>query len=798
MSATTGFARTSIQYRLRRGLACALVVLALAACGGGGGGGSDSGDGSGSGGDGSTSLSPSEAAEAIKRVDTSGAQGYVVTGGDDDTASGAAVAEGVTHSDVVTAAETAVDLEPDSIYKVTDDGRLVRAPVEDGSGDEVPRGTVRPFAVRNANDAFIIMVFEIPGLDAGDWCVAADGCNDNLVPYLVRKADGAAFDASPVYGNLSNALTTPTPNEEGSYRLGALPEVQTDSSGNMFTWVPSVPWTGDSDYEPNVSRIDISDIDNGNVTASTLQDTDSIESFAVDGAGDYMLYEGGRLSDDVEVLRMVDVSSGVRSEVQPAIGSAVETAQVIGDHQGNTYVIAHNTATNGGDDVYRISQNDAEEPVATDLGNLTAVSVCGCEFASDSWPLFIDDGSDYERLIVNGREIVVDTNNGEAVELALDRTNSSGEPLPTLYYHDGVTEILSDIREARISGRYIWFFGTEGATGLDAIVRYEPLSEATKTFNDFTDPDTGSTLEINSFEVLSIDRVFFEGLRVVDGAQVIGEIAGDGTVTITDTVAADEPEVFTLAPISPADFVVIDGAVRDWALDMRVTDDDSGDAGDGDDLAFYSQQTGNEDYLGLVEFDGAIGLDNRTRVRINGTHGLRIDDDASTIVPIDGADAYVTGEPQTLTDVGGESAIGEAVEFRVPQAALGDPEAFDATIARVGDGDVEDLTESKEGGKFTITVAMATPLGVGENAGEVKLSLDGGSYTLRIDTDSVDFTDHTGRSDQTMSLNDIGGNIIRSDREVVIELPESAVGSPETVQPEEISTEALPDELATP
>lgn len=738
-----------------------LIVLTflLTGCGGGGGGGNsdnDDGDRSPSG------NTAQELARALSIVDTSNAEGYMITGNDADTTSSASV-----DAQTVVRIANTITLEANSLYKVTADGTLERATIQDDGGDELPRGSIRPIELKDINEDYMMMWFWIPGLsgdEAGSESLLYD---EDVVAYLVRKEDGAAFNASEILLNAALGLGQTDDNEVVMETNRV--RFETDSRGNLFyaVYIDEFANTAIS-----VLRVDLSGVDSGEVTARDLQDLDNIGTFASDGDGDFVAYSGSnRLNPEQDVFRMIDMESGSISNLLGTFSQS-EPNGFYRDFKGNVYALGEGTVSNS---VYRIEQDGNGEPQVTYLADLNVTSTTGA-VPSPTTNIFTErqQGTDradgVERLVLDGREFLV-WNDGVGrkdqviYEVAMDAEDGSGNPEPRVIGHDGVFGELSDIRESRVSGNYIWQFGTGANTGTDTIARYNPLTETVVLFEALTDPNTGGELDISDFRVLSSDRVFFQAQRLNDSATVIGEISVDGDITITDVVEADEPSVFVLKPINPTDFIVVDGFVKDWATDLRVVEDASGDATTGNDLRYYSQRTGNGNYFGLIEFEDDIASDILTRVRINDAWELRITESSAVLAAFDASTGLMTGTASSLESLGGAAAVNEAVEFRVPESELDSPSSYAVSAERVGDRYITSLSSALDNDVHTIEVGMGTPIG------DATLEVDlGNGYALVMDDQTAE-TDNGSGADPAQSYDP-------TEELLTIEIDDGDIGSP--------------------
>ncbi len=690
-----------------------IFAVTLSSCGAGGGGGNEA-------------KTFDDLAAMVKKMDVSGAQGFVLTG---SSGAAAKASSRMAKTALTKAADNVITLEENSIYKVTDDGRLERVPVTDEMGSEVPRGTVQPFDIRDLDGLYVIFWFKI----GGEW---------EPVPYLVHKPTGLAYRASDVIP--AHYLNENTVRKEFHY--------ERDASGNLY-------FDNNNSYFSRVMMVDGSGIGSGALTARKLEIPEwDISSWAVDANDSFLVYTG-KSADGSAVCRFLDIRSGVLTNM-----FSIDT-NILCDYwglgpDGKVY------GRNKQGEAIRIERGADNKPLVYTIGYFLWTWASDGRSMKSSLPGFYTD----ERHIIGGKEFFFHNGSGEryAIEIDLDQAK--------IVEHDLPRKELSLIKKSDISGNFIFYVGTSSTTSSDVILRYDPISMTATTF----DPGADYDMNLDRVKVLGPDTIWFEALRLSDQAKVIGKMASDGTVTILDVVVATEPQIIIMEAIHPTDFLTINGDVQEWSLDKRIQQDIASDAVQGDDLRYYSEQKSKTNYFGLVEFEeNKVSSDSITRITIDDMYQIRIGSSSSEFRNL------LTDTSSMLRNIGGISAIGTAVEFSVPLNALTGATLKDIKVARVKEdifGDVSTITPVKNGTDWTLTLGMATPLG--DATVEIELV---GSYVLRFDKTVAMIDDGITQNDLTT----LGGSIVypASDGgDITVVIPVAAIGSPAGLSPAEQSS----------
>ena len=182
------------------------------------------------------------------------------------------------------------------------------------------------------------------------------------------------------------------------------------------------------------------------------------------------------------------------------------------------------------------------------------------------------------------------------------------------------------------------------------------------------DPETDSVTTItpsNQYDLLKISandagKVTVLALRLTDQAVILGELNEDGTLTEIDIQEPGDPAFINLIQINLTQTISIDGKANDWPTTFRVITDDAGDALSGDDLVFYSQDSGVNDTVGLIEFDGNINTEHQTLLTLSNEYDLLIRSNPTLIDKVH--DQWIN-----IDSLRSQTAIDEVIEFKIPK-----------------------------------------------------------------------------------------------------------------------------------
>ena len=603
------------------------ILLMIFSSGCGGGGGSSSGDGG----------SSIDYASKVRALDLSGAEGIYITGGSSQSSSSATLnAEALTTQSIEKTA-AAVDLDPNSIYKITNDGRLERVAIEDKDGNELPRASVQPVLIQDLNSLYLVLWLKIAGSSAGE----------HAIPYLVHKNTGFAYGAADVVYNAQK--TTTIDNEEV---WEAHPSIQWDKENNFYVNHMNTEGTKASIY-----KIDTSTLGDSTLTVTEIPSAYSLGGdtrWMVDKTGEFIVFGGWNGSQDLPV-RYLSISTGTLYNINTQVSSELEPSWIIGLDDKVYTTVGHDNDQNVS--WYNISYNQNKEPVLTETADTNA------SFAP--WAR--------ERHIIGGKLFYMtkEVDSSFAIE-EIDPAKG------TVFHHaDSIREIftLEGMKNYVISNTDIYVFGQLKDIGANGFYKYNVLTRSgTKIV-----PEDG--YDIQKYTVLAGGSFVVEGVRLSDQAHFYGELAEDGTISVKSTVAIGAPKVLFMEAIRPADFMMIDGSPDDWPTSLRILNDAADDnSSTNGDLLYYSQTTTPTQYFGMLEYAEDLNESYYLRISFESNETLQFSDNNIS---------FLDTNSTQLSNAGGIEAKGSVIEFSMPLTTVATPNVVSVELfGQTATGDI--------------------------------------------------------------------------------------------------------------
>ena len=643
-----------------------------------------------------------ELSAKVHLIDFKNAQGFFITGSSADgitqaqstiireDGAKAIWTEESTYSINSVDADDAVDLEPNSLYTINGDGTLERATVNDENGAEIPRATVVPVGIEDINAQYLFLWLAIAASEDDEENIIV-----SLVPYLVHKSTGLAYNASDLMVLLTQGRGYYSYIPSAEYELEFLQgivqnllnqyplDVQWDDNGNLYV------------REGSVYKIDTSTLGSSSIEVVELPSIDIISiQWVVDKEGKFILYNVRDSSPTGNYARYLSIDNGSLYDLSAEMSGAFLPNWIIGLDQ-KIYT------TSSDNKMYKIEADINGAPVITDKGyvSYTATNPANANRVADNFS-HLGGGTMDLRHVVGGKLMVV---NHSYYTYDVDTTNA------TVHFHSSIKDAFSSgIESHKVSGDYIYYFGRLETTNTVGIFRYNPVTFEGEVISADVNYD------IREYEILGNGQFLIEGYRLSDQAYFYGELALDGSVTVTSTVAQGEAVILQMEAIHPTDFSLIDGNANDWPTDTRVLTDAAGDASqDGVDLLFYSEVVNGSNYFAMIEYDN--GSDQAFDVDITLVSGftLRMKSGEAKLLDSD------LNELSSLSAAGGTFAMGRVIEYSIPLNQIG---GVDATIGATSVeayseetfGSVESVSATFNTSDFDITLEMATPKGDAE------------------------------------------------------------------------------------
>ncbi len=576
-----------------------LIVLTVG-CGGGGDSSPENGD--------PQSNQDVDYSTLVHSLDLSGAQGIYITGdSSSDTGSRSYSAEKIQRAD------SEVDLDANSVYKITADGRLERVAIKDENGNELPRASVKPAYIKDLNSLYLIMWLELVSNSENQSEIEEHRAS----PYLIHKSTGLAYEASKiVYDATKTGL-------DKEYQFVGI-DIQWDENNNFYVKRSKMNSDGSPDTSKDTAtgnfesiyKIDTSTLGSGSLTVTELPSAYSFQNtkWMVDKTGEFIVF--GNTYDDL-TARYLSITTGAIHNIN------VKSRWVLGlDNKIYTYsdgMIGDENLT-----WYRIESDTNNQPLITEVAN-SASTPRNWVFSPES------------RYVIGGKLIYTD---GESFD-EVDPING------TVFHHSDSFPL--EIKEYVVGDNDIIILGKLQSTNTDGIYKYNVVNRT----GELISVDSG--FDVQKFKVLANGNFIVEGIRLVDQAYFYGELKTDGTVRVISTVAIGTPTVLVMEAIHPADFMLIDGSATDWSIDLRVLNDASADSGSSDgELLHYSQTTTSTQYFGMIEHGEDFNQSYYLQVIFEDGETLQFKDN------------NITFSFSTLSDAGGISSRGSVIEFSMP------------------------------------------------------------------------------------------------------------------------------------
>ena len=573
-------------------------------------------------------------ASKVHNLDLSGAQGLYITG--DSASSGAAspLRSEEYSADTIQKAANAVDLDPNSVYKITADGRLERVAIEDENGEELPRASVKPVKIQDLNSLYLVIWLKIEGDGSGG------------IPYLVHKSSGFAYNASKV---IWNASKTVQPDGTEVYEIYDQ-NIQFDRANNFYLKRTKIG-SDDMNFE-SIYKIDTSTLGSSSLTVTEIPSAYSFQntSWIVDDSGEFIVFGGRSATIGDSPVRYLSITTGAIHNINEEIDGTFDPYWIKGlDGKIYTSVINDMVCDDTVDQCvtwYRIEADTNHLPVITEVAKSNDVPM--------HWALGAN-----RRHVIGGKLIYI-----------TDDTSSFGieevDPVAGTVFHHyaSFSDVFTSVEKYVVSGSDIYIFGRLSSTTANGFYKYNVL---TRTGQAIT---VESGYDVHKFTVLADGSFLVEGIRLSDQAYFYGQLATDGTVTVTSTVALGAPTVLLMEAIKPADFMMIDGNPSDWPTSLRVLNDISGDSTKTDgDLLYYSQTTTSTQYFGMIEHGEDFNRSYYLHVTFENGEQLQFQEDNATILP-----------DNTLTEAGGIVSRGSVVEFSMPIDTVSTPNVLSVKL----------------------------------------------------------------------------------------------------------------------
>jgi hypothetical protein len=632
------------------------IIGSLSACGGGS---SDSGSSPTP----PVVTPPIDDTVAIHSVDLTDVQGVFMTG---DAPSQAKASKTSSRSSSISTtsviASTAV-YDTNTAYKILKDGTIEPITVTDSNGDENERGSISIVHIDEITANYKIVYFHVENPNVPD-----------AIPYLLHNESNRLFSLVDALGERNiDAIFGRDDGFEAKYLKVAATE---GKDGQLFL-----------DDDDTVHVISKPSADADTITATEIKDI--VGDWTITQDGKFILYAANNdYNTESDDIFAVSIENQSRYDMNSLMGEQLNTGRVmlsdkvINSFDGNTYLYDFNVE--GACTAYQIETGDDGLPsvkAKVEFTNVSAVDFAGTTCINDL-PL--------EQVTVNGVVYYVDSKfnlldidwNKKTFtnvtkynhnDFAGGQYNIPAELANEKTYVIGVPDSLTT------SGDYIYRSGEfaessnsyevldDGMVAMDYFasddVVMERINVKTGDTKVFFSQDSDYVLE--TVDAMADGSVYVTGKQLTTGVSFVGTLNESGFVSVTSSSGSYAlPEIIIMQPINTTDFLAVDGNPRDWNTDLRTLTDAVNDQTKGDlDLTFYSEDSGNGFYYGLVEHTGEVNDD--TKIELTLSNGDTLVSHNDTFIHYDDAQQVITSSNPAF-------AQGLNFEFKLSLTSIGE------------------------------------------------------------------------------------------------------------------------------
>lgn len=376
--------------------------------------------------------------------------------------------------------EASADSNDTALYMVTDSGTIDEITYE-GEAQETIEPGIAPSGIFPVNDEYFILQF--------DSTEAQNGLNPNASSYLCRKSDGATFILNDGDASFSANSNVGNPHLRCVWDYLNGRSIQTDREGDIY-YVGYGIRSG-AFFSERLIKIDISDPERITSTFHSAAQNEQVRAFQVSADG-HTLYSFQSQPGLASGMRIRSNSGALKN--LPGIDTAFWT----GSDGAFYYNVLPAGQSQGG--IHRVTADAAG--ALTD----TVVQTPGISITLAPWMVYLLSTAD-RILLVNtyGDVILAETPDGQRRIL--------------------FTRTFNTLRAAGASEKY-FYLAANDAESEPSVYRIDPETTVV------TPMLPRGKYEVYHMAVGRDDAINFNALRMSDGADVIGEISPDGTVTI--------------------------------------------------------------------------------------------------------------------------------------------------------------------------------------------------------------------------------------------------------------------------
>jgi predicted small lipoprotein YifL len=669
------------------------IISSLTACGGGGSG-EDSSPAN------PVVTPPIDTTTAIHSLDLSNAQGFFITG-DTPTQTTSAKSNSTSKSatrtltststgtasttkDATTSDTDSSELETNTAYKILKDGTIEAITVQDSNGDDNERGSLNIVHIDEitANYKIIYLHVEEPAFP-------------DATPYLLHNQTGRLYSLADALGDRNiDAIFGRDDGFEAKYFNVSATE---GKDGQLFL-----------DDDDTVHIISKPSADAESITATEI--TDILGGWTITADSKFILYAANNDYDtESDDIFAVSTETQSRYDMNSLMGDQLNTGRVmlsdkvIHGFDGNTYLYDfNNTATcsayqiiTGSDGLPSIKAKVAfTNKSAVDFAGTTCINDLPLEQVIVDGDVYYQD-SKFNLLSIDwDNKIFTNVTKYNLNSLAGGQYDIPAEFANEKTYKIGVADSLST------SGEYIYRSGefAESSNSFQFIennmvsmnylasddVVLERINVKTGDVQVFFSQDSDYVLK--TIDAMADGTIYVTGSQLTTGESFVGTLNESGFVSVTSSSGSYAlPEIVIMQPINTTDFLAVDGNPRDWNIDFRSLSDATNDQSSGNmDLTFYSEDTGNGFYYGLIEHTGEVA--DNTKIELTLSNGDTLVNANDTFIHYDSSlNEIKTSNPSF--------AQGVNFEFKLDLTSIGERTIVTSVIVKTSTDEVLDDME---------------------------------------------------------------------------------------------------------
>lgn len=618
---------------------------------------------------------------AIHALDLANTQGVFLTG---DVQTQTRTAKVTTRSIISTSralsskavANKSLDVyELNTAYKIMKDGSIVELTVQNNKGVDAERGAIKIIHIDQITANYKIIYILEQGFHSA-------------IPYLIHNGSERLFSLESVLGGkgVDDILGVGT----SKWQYNNLSAVE-GANGELFL-----------DDDDSVQIISKPSVEDESIVATEI--TDIVGSWTITQDSQFILYgennDDGTNNDDVFA---VNTKTQARYDMNSLLGDQLNTGRVMLDKNivhsfdGNTYLYDFNS--DGECLAYQITTgNDGLPSVQAKVQFFNTVDGYSNKPEDNIVSERDHGGADcinslsLEQIVVGGDVYYKDTSNNV---LTIDWNKRVFTNIT--HYYDinsiplggnyNIAAELANQKSLRMSlpdsiessGDYIYRTGVfsestnsyeiveDGTASMDYLVSDEVALERinAKTGETKVFFSKDSDYVLTTINPVADGTMYVTGNMLTTGAAFFGTMSESGDISVTSSSGSyDMPKIVSLMMINTTDLLAIDGRPNDWNIDFRTLTDATNDQASGNmDLTFYSEDTGNGYYYGLIEHTGELSKDIKIELALS---------NGDKIISVNDTFTHLDNSSNVVTSSNASYAQGLNFEFKLDLSSIGE------------------------------------------------------------------------------------------------------------------------------